>query len=136
MVTHPFVVGFLVAELPKMFLEKELHDIKERPFTEKSFALANSLDIEPLGFPSLKDEPVEMMKFTRDQILNSLNITKSLAMAYVMDQVGFLCRNMPYHQYHFVTLPLRKYYICDLVDTEEEFSLGVSCLYLFIVYCF
>lgn len=90
MVTHPFVVGFLVAELPKTFLEKELHDIKERPFSEKSFALANSLDLEPLGFLTLKDEPVEMMKFTRDQILNSINITKSLAVAYVMDQKAML----------------------------------------------
>ncbi|KAI3461637.1 hypothetical protein Pfo_018300 [Paulownia fortunei] len=87
MVTHPFVVGFLVAELPKMALEREWHDIKERPFSGKSFPLPHSMDPQPLDVQTFKDHSVDTLKFSTEQKLNAINITRSLAMAYVMDQI-------------------------------------------------
>ncbi|KAI3467602.1 hypothetical protein Pfo_024265 [Paulownia fortunei] len=90
MVTHPFVVGFLVAELPKMALEREWNDIKERPFSGKSFPLPHSMDPQPLDVQTFKDHSVDMLKFSTEQKLNAINITRSLAMAYVMDQKAML----------------------------------------------
>ncbi|PIN22935.1 hypothetical protein CDL12_04344 [Handroanthus impetiginosus] len=92
MVTHPFVVGFLVAELPKMVLEREWHDIKEHPSPGKSFnfKLPHGIDPQPLDLQTFEDHSVDMLKFSTDQKLNAFNITRSLAMAYVMDQKAML----------------------------------------------
>lgn len=89
MVTHPFVVGFLVAELPKMALEREWDDQREHPFSGKSFPLPDSMDTKPLDVQTFKDHSVDMQKFSTEQQLNAINITRSLATAYVMDQVVF-----------------------------------------------
>lgn len=90
MVTHPFIVGFLVAELPKVALEREWNenDTEERPLSGKSFPLPHSMDPQPLDVQTFKDHTVDMLKFSTEQKLNAINITRSLAMAYVMDQVG------------------------------------------------
>ncbi|GFQ03273.1 hypothetical protein PHJA_002471100 [Phtheirospermum japonicum] len=87
MVTHPFIVGFLVAEIPKMALEREWHDVKESPFSGKSLPLPHSMDPQPLDIQTYKDHSVGMLKFSIEQKLNAINITRSLAMAYVMDQI-------------------------------------------------
>ncbi|KAK4488807.1 hypothetical protein RD792_004597 [Penstemon davidsonii] len=90
LVTHPFVVGFLVAELPTMALGREWHDIKENPFSKKSFELPQSKEPQPLDVQTFKNHSVEMRKFNTEQKLNAINITRSLAMAYVMDQKAML----------------------------------------------
>ncbi|GJS24459.1 plant-specific TFIIB-related protein PTF2 [Tanacetum coccineum] len=61
MVKHPFVVGFLVAELPKLETRKEKDDVKPGLLSEDSYAK-----------------------------LNAINISRSVAMAYVMDQKAML----------------------------------------------
>ncbi|KAL0357858.1 UNVERIFIED_CONTAM: Chloroplast sensor kinase, chloroplastic [Sesamum calycinum] len=90
MVTHPFVVGFLVAELPKMALGREWHDVKESAFSGKSFALPHSMDPQSLDVQTFKEHSVDTLKFSTEQKLNAINITRSLAMAYVMDQKAML----------------------------------------------
>lgn len=87
MVKHPFVVGFLVAELPKMELKREEHDIKQCPLPEESYAFPPCTDTKSWEIQALKDNHLEMSKFTAEQRLNAINISRSLAMAYVMDQV-------------------------------------------------
>ncbi|KAL3649809.1 hypothetical protein CASFOL_006212 [Castilleja foliolosa] len=90
MVTHPFIVGFVVAEIPKMALKRECHDVKESPFSGKSLPLPHTMDPQPLDVQTYKDHSVDMLKFSTDQKLNAINITRSLAMAYIMDQRAML----------------------------------------------
>lgn len=89
MVTHPFVVGFLVAELPKMALERQWDDQTDCTFSGKSFPLLQSMDSQPSDVQTLKDHSVDKLKFSAEQKINAIHITRSLAMAYVMDQVVF-----------------------------------------------
>ncbi|KAL8535257.1 hypothetical protein ACS0TY_011035 [Phlomoides rotata] len=86
MVTHPFLVGFLVAELPKMTLEREWDEKRDCLFSGKSFPLPHSMDTQPLDVQTLKDHS----KFPTEEKLNSINITRTLATAYVMDQKAML----------------------------------------------
>ncbi|XP_058194497.1 chloroplast sensor kinase, chloroplastic isoform X1 [Rhododendron vialii] len=90
MVKHPFVVGFLVAELPKMELKREEHDIKQCPLPEESYAFPPCIDTKSWEIQALKNSQLEMSKFTAEQRLNANNISRSLAMAYVMDQKAML----------------------------------------------
>lgn len=89
MVTHPFVVGFLVAELPMMALGREWDDQRDCSCSGESFPLPHSMDSQPLDVQTLKDHSVDKLKFSTDQKINAIHITRSLAMAYVMDQVVF-----------------------------------------------
>ncbi|KAG5520775.1 hypothetical protein RHGRI_033375 [Rhododendron griersonianum] len=90
MVKHPFVVGFLVAELPKMELKREEHDIKQCPLPEECYAFPPCIDTKSWEIQALKDNHLEMSNFTAEQRLNAINISRSLAMAYVMDQKAML----------------------------------------------
>ncbi|KAK2983318.1 hypothetical protein RJ640_016056 [Escallonia rubra] len=90
MVKHPFVVGFLVAELPKMEIEREGHDVEQRPSPNEFYALPRYKDSKSWGIQTFEDSPLEMYKYTADQRLNAINISRSLAMAYVMDQKAVL----------------------------------------------
>ncbi|KAA8533216.1 hypothetical protein F0562_033251 [Nyssa sinensis] len=90
MVKHPFVVGFLVAELPKMELEREGLDVKHFPFPEEPISLPPCTDTTSWDIQTLKDNTPEVYKFTAEQRLNAINISRSLAMAYVMDQKAML----------------------------------------------
>lgn len=87
MVTHPFVVGFLVAELPKMAPEREWDDQKDCKFSGKSFPLPHSMESQPIDAQTLKDHSIDKLAFSPEQKINAMHITRSLAMAYVMDQV-------------------------------------------------
>ncbi|CAK9136019.1 unnamed protein product [Ilex paraguariensis] len=87
LVKHPFVVGFLVAELPEMELEGEGHDVKQCPFPNAFPPCTNSKSWE---IQTSTESPVEMYKFTAEQRLTAINISRSLAMAYVMDQKAML----------------------------------------------
>ncbi|KAK3005253.1 hypothetical protein RJ639_017019, partial [Escallonia herrerae] len=90
MVKHPFVVGFLVAELPRMEFEREGHDVEQRPSPNEFCALPRYKDSKSWGIQTFEDSPLKMYKYTADQRLNAINISRSLAMAYVMDQKAVL----------------------------------------------
>ncbi|KAK7359027.1 hypothetical protein VNO77_00971 [Canavalia gladiata] len=98
MVKHPFVVGFLVAELPLVELEQHEKPQSDGPdnrmFVEDPYSLAPFLDLDKKSWEiqtlRVKDEPVGMRNFTSEQRLNAVNISQSLAMAYVMDQKAML----------------------------------------------
>ncbi|KAL9390254.1 hypothetical protein Peur_018859 [Populus x canadensis] len=93
MVKHPFVVGFLVAELPMMEMdiscangESDLISPEEAYASPSaSFKKSKSWSIQ-----TLNDEPLRMFNFTAEQRLNAINISHTLAMAYVMDQKALL----------------------------------------------
>lgn len=90
MVKHPFVVGFLVAELPHMDLEKGSHDGSQLPSPEECYALPPNFDFKSLEIPSFNGNPMKHFNLSADQRLNAINISCSLAMAYVMDQKAML----------------------------------------------
>ncbi|KAH0919536.1 hypothetical protein HID58_027196 [Brassica napus] len=94
MVKHPFVVGFLVAELPvdaEEVLEEEDEEEEEGgskhfPSPEEAYALPGSAtNAKP---PKVKLPSVKV--FTAEQRSYAINISRTLAMAYVMDQKTML----------------------------------------------
>lgn len=100
MVKHPFVVGFLVAELPLVDLETREQDQSDErdncPSVEGAYSLPPALDKKSWGIQSVKvaDNPVRMYSFTDEQNSHAVSISRSLAMAYVMDQV---CQSHVYY---------------------------------------
>ncbi|KAK8480584.1 hypothetical protein V6N13_108066 [Hibiscus sabdariffa] len=98
MVKQPFVVGFLVAELPEM--EKvpqgaERGDMLHCPIPEEPYALSSpspGLGMrKPWEIQYLENEPMRQNDiFTVDQRSNAINISRTLAVAYVMDQKAIL----------------------------------------------
>lgn len=90
MVKHPFVVGFLVAELPEMEnVPCESDDRDLVPEETYSFSSPPGLDAKKSWeIQSLDNEPLRKNNiFTPDQRSNAINISRTIAMAYVMDQV-------------------------------------------------
>ncbi|XP_030960901.1 chloroplast sensor kinase, chloroplastic isoform X1 [Quercus lobata] len=103
MVKHPFVVGFLVAELPMMVepemcgnresvSESEGNGLVHYPSPEEAYALSSGFGsgVKSWKIECVKDEPMRMCRFNADQKANAINIAQSLAMAYVMDQKAML----------------------------------------------
>ncbi|EPS63646.1 chloroplast sensor kinase, partial [Genlisea aurea] len=90
MVTHPFVVGFLVVELPRTDLKSKWDEHTENPLSGKSFSLPRSTDSATLDSQSVEDPSLGMIPFSSEQQLNAISITRSLAAAYVMDQKAML----------------------------------------------
>ena len=102
MVKHPFVVGFLVAELPK--LETEIHENAQSG--EQYLPFCSMKDSSP-GLPPCSDKRLweiqafkgdpnrNYAQFSHDQISRAIIISRSLAMAYVMDQVAVSCCHFP-----------------------------------------
>ncbi|CDP13234.1 unnamed protein product [Coffea canephora] len=89
MVKHPFVVGFLVAEFPQMILGGE-----PTPSTGESCYLPNSEDSKLLELQTYdKGQSNEILYFTTEQRLNAENISRSITMAYVMDQKAILLQH-------------------------------------------
>ncbi|GAV63038.1 hypothetical protein CFOL_v3_06560 [Cephalotus follicularis] len=92
MVKYPFVVGFLVAELPKMEMDLGEDANGEEPdlicclSPEEAYASPSSSDIKSWGIQPFKGEHSRMNMFTADQRSNAICISQSIAMAYVMDQ--------------------------------------------------
>lgn len=84
MVKHPFVVGFLVAEVPQMVLGEDSWSS-----LEQSFFLPRSTEPELVELRKTKAISTESI-FTTEQRSNATNISRSLAMAYVMDQKAML----------------------------------------------
>ncbi|GAA0174790.1 hypothetical protein LIER_28110 [Lithospermum erythrorhizon] len=91
LVKHPFIVGFLVAELPNLVAkhEKDKHDVKRWPTQGGSYHLPPTMDLT-LTDQSTEDQSIKLSRLTSEQILNAVNISRSLAMAYVMDQKSIL----------------------------------------------
>ncbi|XP_043726082.1 chloroplast sensor kinase, chloroplastic [Telopea speciosissima] len=97
MVKHPFVVGFLVAELPMM----DFGNCRDSDTERQDISLGSSLE-EACGLPPCsgrkmweiqtfkEDSSKTDHKFTAEQISSAINISRSLACAYVMDQKGTL----------------------------------------------
>ncbi|KAK9074643.1 hypothetical protein SSX86_007241 [Deinandra increscens subsp. villosa] len=81
MVKHPFVVGFLVAEIPKLDIQKEVDDVKQ----VYPYAISKSWEIQ-----NFVDRTLELHHFSAEQRLNAINISRSVALAYVMDQKAML----------------------------------------------
>lgn len=98
MVKHPFVVGFLVAELPLVELETcvkgQSDGLNNHVSGKEDYSLPPFLDLDKKSWEiqtlRMKDEPVGMCNFTADQRSNAVDISQSLAMAYVMDQKAML----------------------------------------------
>ncbi|XWS63735.1 hypothetical protein CRYUN_Cryun06bG0127000 [Craigia yunnanensis] len=96
MVKQSFVVGFLVAELPEM--EMVLRGSEGGVLVpEEAYALSSpspGLDVKrSWEIQSLENEPSRKNDiFTADQRSNAINISRTLAMAYVMDQKAMLLR--------------------------------------------
>lgn len=88
MVKHPFVVGFLVAELPGVEHGRGSHDTSQFPSPEELYSLPPSFDLKSPNIPLGSGNPLTYFNLSADQRLNAINISRSLAMAYVMDQVG------------------------------------------------
>ena len=110
MVKHPFVVGFLVAEFPQMILGGE-----PTPSTGESCYLPNSEDSKLLELQTYdKGQSNEILYFTTEQRLNAENISRSITMAYVMDQVIFR---------------ILEFYIC-LFTNMKFFFVGYLSLHL------
>ncbi|TYI36727.1 hypothetical protein ES332_A03G161000v1 [Gossypium tomentosum] len=95
MVKQPFVVGFLVAELPGM--EKVPQgsgsgNMVRFPTPEEAYALSSpspglgmkkSWEIQSLENEAMRQNDI----FTVDESSNAINISRTLAVAYVMDQI-------------------------------------------------
>ncbi|XP_074305293.1 chloroplast sensor kinase, chloroplastic-like [Silene latifolia] len=90
MVKHPFVVGFLVAELPDMELGRGSDDSSDARSPQESYALPPSFKLKSPEIPSCSGSPLKYFNLSSDQRLNAINISCSLAMAYVMDQKAML----------------------------------------------
>ncbi|GJX45803.1 retrovirus-related pol polyprotein from transposon TNT 1-94 [Tanacetum coccineum] len=88
MVKHPFVVGFLVAKLPKLEIRKENDDVKPGSLFEDSYAVYPYSIPKSWEIQSFVDKTLKMHNFSAEQRLNAINISRSVAMAYVMDQVN------------------------------------------------
>ncbi|KAF6137130.1 hypothetical protein GIB67_030894 [Kingdonia uniflora] len=94
MVKHPFVVGFLVAELPMMGLESgrngtiDGEGVAPCQPQEDTFTLPPCLDRNNWEIQVMKEDQLETYNpFTAEQRSIVINISRSLAMAYVMDQI-------------------------------------------------
>ncbi|XP_042379162.1 chloroplast sensor kinase, chloroplastic-like isoform X2 [Zingiber officinale] len=97
MVKHPFVVGFLVAELPKMDLatsDNLDNDQKDVPFySSDDGALPNTpySNKKPLEIQTFREDLTKACEqFTTEKRSRAIMISRSLATAYVMDQKGML----------------------------------------------
>ncbi|KAJ6719647.1 CHLOROPLAST SENSOR KINASE CHLOROPLASTIC [Salix purpurea] len=93
MVKHPFVVGFLVAELPMVEMDISCANGESDLISpEEAYASSSASFKKPKSWSiqTLNDEPSRIFNFTAEQRLNAIDISHTLAMAYVMDQKALL----------------------------------------------
>ncbi|CAM8876689.1 unnamed protein product [Rhodiola kirilowii] len=86
MVKHPFVVGFLVAELSALEAEHQ-HSLSLSSYVMPQ--TPSSVKI-PWDVQTAEDKQLSSYKIMTEQRLNAINITRSIAMAYVLDQKAML----------------------------------------------
>lgn len=94
MVKHPFIVGFLVAELPKMEMEicgkpeQDSQDVQLGRPCEESYIFPPCSERKLWEIQACKEDTLETyQQFTAEQRAIATHISRSLATAYVMDQV-------------------------------------------------
>ncbi|XP_031123621.1 chloroplast sensor kinase, chloroplastic isoform X1 [Ipomoea triloba] len=90
MVKHPFVVGFLVAELPTTSIDKGLHDPEAWSGKGELYSLPHGVEPKSFALQTSEANLMGMFNFSAEQRLNALHISRSIAMAYVMDQKAIL----------------------------------------------
>ncbi|OVA20588.1 Histidine kinase-like ATPase [Macleaya cordata] len=97
MAKHPFVVGFLVAELPRMesetcrHPERDAQDVQLGRHPEESYAFPPCSERKLWEIQALKEDILKTYdQFTAEQRSIATNISRSLATAYVMDQKALL----------------------------------------------
>lgn len=96
MVKHPFVVGFLVAELPRMESqnfrdqERDGQDAQLGRPPEESYTFPPCSERKLWEIQALKEDTLTTYhQFTAEQRSIATHISRSLATGYVMDQVAF-----------------------------------------------
>lgn len=89
MVKHPFVVGFLVAELPELVDMKETCDIQipSHPFLDRSSDITPYTKGKAWDFQTSGDQASNYAQLVTEWKNSVLMISRTLAMAYAMDQV-------------------------------------------------
>uniref|UniRef100_A0A0E0MLJ7 Histidine kinase domain-containing protein n=1 Tax=Oryza punctata TaxID=4537 RepID=A0A0E0MLJ7_ORYPU len=92
MVKHPFVVGFLVAELPELVgctKNSETADIQipSHSFLDKSSDITPYTKGEAWDFQTSGDQANSYAQLVTEWKNSALMISRTLAMAYVMDQI-------------------------------------------------
>uniref|UniRef100_A0A0D3HTI0 Histidine kinase domain-containing protein n=1 Tax=Oryza barthii TaxID=65489 RepID=A0A0D3HTI0_9ORYZ len=92
MVKHPFVVGFLVAELPELVgctKNSETSDIQipSHSFLDKSSDITPYTKGEAWDFQTSGDQANSYAQLVTEWKNSALMISRTLAMAYVMDQI-------------------------------------------------
>ncbi|EAZ20217.1 hypothetical protein OsJ_35821 [Oryza sativa Japonica Group] len=92
MVKHPFVVGFLVAELPELVgctKNSETSDIQipSHSFLDKSSDITPYTKGETWDFQTSGDQANSYAQLVTEWKNSALMISRTLAMAYVMDQI-------------------------------------------------
>lgn len=97
MVKHPFVVGFLVAELPTIESETCIntqidgHSIAVCPSQDECFRAPLNSDGRMWEIqPFTEDLMTKHYRLTVEQMSRAVKISHSLAVAYIMDQVDRL----------------------------------------------
>lgn len=89
LVKHPFIVGFLVAELPNVEAETCMNsestqgEVPNLP--QSNYTYGNSLEIQPY-----QEDLVKTCQITLEERSRAVRISQSLATAYVMDQVRLI----------------------------------------------
>ncbi|KAF3334289.1 Chloroplast sensor kinase [Carex littledalei] len=89
LVKHPFIVGFLVAELPNVEAETCMNsestqgEVPNLP--QSNYSYGNSLGIQPY-----REDLVKTCQITLEERSRAVRISQSLATAYVMDQKAML----------------------------------------------
>ncbi|XP_023541539.1 chloroplast sensor kinase, chloroplastic isoform X1 [Cucurbita pepo subsp. pepo] len=92
MVKHPFVVGFLVAELPNLEMDMQSAECDPWPYSSphEAGALLAGFGTNTQGIQSTTNGSLRTYKLNADRQANAFHISRSLAMAYVMDQKAML----------------------------------------------
>ncbi|GAB2280526.1 hypothetical protein Dimus_015152 [Dionaea muscipula] len=90
MVKHPFVVGFLVAELPKVELGMESREVMQLASPSEPSVLPPTSELKPPVFHGPGGNGLKHFNFSTEQRLNAMSISRSIARAYVLDQKEML----------------------------------------------
>ncbi|CAN6342647.1 unnamed protein product [Urochloa humidicola] len=93
MVKHPFVVGFLVAELPELhggYSHTTDIQLPTSTFMDKSSEITPHTKFKAWDVQTLGDQPNNYSQLVNEWKNAALMISRTLAMAYVMDQKAYL----------------------------------------------
>lgn len=95
MVKHPFVVGFLVAELPELHVGHDINfhsadiQLRSSKSIDKLFEITPHTKFKAWDVQTSGDQANNYSQLVNEWKNTALMISRTLAMAYVMDQVNF-----------------------------------------------